>query len=649
MRLIRVKVTGYGRLRNSSFSATRKLTAILGPNEAGKTTLLRAMLALNDESPVAERNRNRSGVTAEADTLVEASYALSDADLAEFRDRSWINLPTRFSVKKTAGGALIPVLDKQPEHRKETWYAARGAVQAFRDGVGQELDPSDDLPAEVNSERLQIQDILQRLSDGLNEKVVSISQDEVELLRASIASQSRYVVWLEMDNLLPVLEAIAPLVAEPHPNRNVERHLESRRPRFELFSEDDRNLRHEYSFAELDAGEPRALRNLLSLAGVTWAEIRPDASRRTPVATAQDRAIETLQHTFAQAWKQHPISVKVSFEPDQLIILVRDNTPGGQTIAFDERSDGLRMFVALTAFLSTRGGVVPPILLIDEAEARLHWDAQADLIAVLQSSDEVGQILYTTHSPAALPSDLGTGVIFVQPDRNDNNLSTIRRDFWSVQSEDSFGATPILFMMGASAAAFSRVRRAVVAEGPSDMLLLPTVFRSATKLAELDFQVVPGISITSKEEFSRLDETGARVAYLVDGDDQGIEWKKQLIEENIDPARIKSLPTGLAVEDLMDRDFYVQVFLDLAGRSESPAELSLSPGVLKPQLEALCRDTWGIEPPGAVDVAEAILSKLDTNSPGAPDHQRLKLAPGAGPAVRELYGGLTELLKPMGA
>lgn len=646
MRLVRVQISGFGRIRSSGFSADRKLTAILGPNEAGKSTLLRALLSLNDNAPLPSAGRNRTSNITDSDLVVEADFALDPADLAEFVDEDWVALPKKIFVRKLAGGSVSVTLDSEPVHRPSVWSDAVGALNTFHSHAGSELAVSDDLPDEVNAARELISETFERMDAQVRARDVSVSFDELAAVSDALAAQRSSSLWDEGDTFQRVSEKMRPLISHPQPGASMQKHLARRVPKFEMFTEEDRQLRHEYPFDELTDGAPRALGNLLGLAGQSLGEVLPNSSRRTAVATAQDAATETLEHVFEHAWKQHPIAVKLGFESDRLILLVRDKSPGGQTIAFDERSDGLRTFVALTAFLATRSGEVPPILLIDEAEARLHWDAQADLIAVLQSSSEVGQILYTTHSPGCLPPDLGTGVIFVQPSKEDANSSTIRRDFWSVQAEDAFGAAPILFMMGASAAAFSRLRKAVVAEGPSDMMLLPTLFRAATKLAELDFQVVPGISTTSKERLAELDHAGVRVAYLVDGDAQGVVWRRQLREDGgVEDARIKSLPEGVAVEDLFDRDFYLGVFLRLADRDEEPSDLTIGPGPLKPQLEELCENVWHVPCPTSVDVADAILSKLDETSPGEPDHIRVKLASGAGPALRRIHKELSELLK----
>ncbi|MGD8166652.1 AAA family ATPase [Herbiconiux sp. P16] len=647
MRLAGVEISGYGRIKSSSFSADRKLTAVLGPNEAGKSTLLRSLLALNDESPIPFAALNRTSGIAVTDVVVTATYHLDESDIGEFSDRSWASIPSQLIVRKRANGALNMEMDSLPQHTSERWAAARRAVSLFINTVDDALAVSDHLSVEENAERESISGEISRLGAELDAKEVRFTPDEMSSLNGRIREQLGGTL-ASTDLFEDVVSATADIIAEPDPAAIVESRLRSRRPRFELFGDADRQLRHEYSYEELQQGVPRALENFMSLAGQSLQAVIPDPSRRTSVATAQDSATETLEHVFQNAWKQHPISVKLGYETDRLIVLVRDRRPGGQTIAFDERSDGLRTFVALTAFLSTRGGSVPPILLIDEAESGLHWDAQADLISVLQSSSEVGQIIYTTHSPGCLPQDLGTGIIFVQPDPEDSNASRVRRDFWSVDTEHAFGASPILFMMGAGAAAFSRVRRAVVTEGPSDMLLLPTLFRAATKLQELDFQVVPGISTTSKELLAGLDQVGVRVTYLVDGDAQGAEWTRQLAKEaNVEPSRVLSLPPDTAVEDLFDRDYYVGIFLKAAGRPEGVADLSLSPGPLKPQLEQLCSSVWQVPHPTAVDIAERILSDLDTRATGVPDHHRVKLSPNSGAALRKIHSQLMTLLNPV--
>ncbi|GAA4597949.1 hypothetical protein GCM10023194_74190 [Planotetraspora phitsanulokensis] len=245
------------------------------------------------------------------------------------------------------------------------------------------------------------------------------------------------------------------------------------------------------------------------------------------------------------------MAVRLDTDGNKLQVLVEELDEDGATTAISERSEGLRVFVALLCFVLIKDPDVPPILLIDEAETHLHYDAQADLVDVLLKQDKVKQIFYTTHSPGCLPPDLGTGVRFVAPNGRDS--SVLSNSFWSSNQP---GFSPLLFAMGAGAAAFSVCRRAVLAEGPSDMILLPSLIRLATGLQSLGYQVAPGLSGLHNPEFE-IDAVASRIAFLVDGDKAGLNYKKQLISLGIPEDRVANLPTGQAIEDLLDRESYI--------------------------------------------------------------------------------------------
>ena len=65
--------------------------------------------------------------------------------------------------------------------------------------------------------------------------------------------------------------------------------------------------------------------------------------------------------------------------------------------------------------------------------------------------------------------------------------SKIKNWFWS----EGPGFSPVLLGMGATALAFASMRRAVLAEGASDLILLPTLLREITGEADLEFQIAP--------------------------------------------------------------------------------------------------------------------------------------------------------------
>lgn len=166
------------------------------------------------------------------------------------------------------------------------------------------------------------------------------------------------------------------------------------------------------------------------------------------------------------------------------------------------------------------------------------------------------QVIYTTHSPGCLPSDLGTGIRPVVPDAG-GGRSRVVNSFWTRDR----GFQPLLMALGAGAAALTPTRHAVLAEGASDMILLPTLVREATQRDRLDYQIAPGVAEASWAQLLALEVEAPRVAYLVDGDPAGAQHVRRLTSAGVPLTRIVQLggpQSGIATEDLLREDVYLR-------------------------------------------------------------------------------------------
>lgn len=293
-----------------------------------------------------------------------------------------------------------------------------------------------------------------------------------------------------------------------------------------------------------------------------------------------------------------------------LRILMREPEESYYT-TIDERSDGLRQFVALLAFAALEGAQQVPILLIDEAETHLHYDAQADLVQVLRKQDMVSKVIYTTHSIGCLPEDLGAGARLIEVDKSAPRTSTIQNWFWLSHRP---GFCPLLFGMGASTLAFIPVRNAVVTEGPSDIILWPTLLREAINSSHLGFQIVPGLSEANRSEIIQLDREAPSIAYLVDSDGGGKKLLKKLTDEGISRDRIFLIPTNgkqeLTVEDLIDKETYLHAVNEELYRCHGQG-ISFPSSKLPAEGRTAAIKTWckrqGIDPPSKRAVAYHVL------------------------------------------
>ena len=346
--------------------------------------------------------------------------------------------------------------------------------------------------------------------------------------------------------------------------------LKERVPRVLEFSGSDRTLRSEYDLTK-SGSWTGGIRNLARLAGFDLNELSRRAAGSEPELYEDilEGANPRLADAFSR-WSQAPLTVRLRVAPPMLRIYVKAEEGG--LYRLEDRSAGLRAFVALVAFLVDKNTDVRPVLVVDEAESHLHWDAQADLVNLFHTQEVASQIIYTTHSPGCLSHDLGHGVRAVVPDPDRPDRSTVKNWIW----KDDAGFRPLLLDMGASTAAITPHRFAVATEGVTDFILLPSLLREATGHDSLPYQVVPGLSQLARSGIQRINSESDRVVYLTDGDEAGDEIRKTIRSAGIPDDRIHSLPAGSVLEDLVGRDTLAAAVNEETSRSghqHEPIEL----------------------------------------------------------------------------
>lgn len=601
MRVSKISFRGYQRLADTSCNTDGKMIAFLGPNEAGKTTVLKALdWFSNGEGELPLRNRNRRNPPTNASGVVEVVYWLEKDDIAALADVGLLEQPKTYrrtrQVDGTFNGNLTPPGRRNPAPI-EAARAAMVAAHALEDPV----DPDDDDESQPR---------LANWSATIDEALSDVDgnwEDEWD------EDFSHALEYLDGRGNEPAAEALrlARRLLQVNPDEEARRILRARAPKFVLFTEEDRDMRSAYNLADPDLRDdpPKALANLAWVAGLDlddlWRAVENGVVR--DARTIERKANTQLSERLGSRWSQKALDVQFNVDGSNLEILIYEHAEDGADTPIEERSDGLRTFVALVAFLARHDFDVPPVLLVDEAETHLHYDAQADLVEVLTRDVDATQVFYTTHSPGCLPRDLGTGIRLVSPLKDKSDESVLRNDFWTSNSP---GFTPLLFAMGAGAAAFSAFRKALLTEGAGDMILLPSLFRMATNKSDLDFQVAPGIANYHGSGLE-LEEVAARVLYLVDGDAGGDDHKARLLDMGIPETRIKQLPKPKAAEDYVHPDVYlamVNAFLQLGGASDAIAPEDLNTDVSIGKAVELWCDARNLRVPGKTIVATQLVS-----------------------------------------
>jgi predicted ATP-dependent endonuclease of OLD family len=336
-------------------------------------------------------------------------------------------------------------------------------------------------------------------------------------------------------------------------SQDIASRLNAHIPFFLKLHPDERKLESTYHLRNIPP-RPNAIHNLFSLGGVELSELAVDfqngniQSLRTKLFKAQRKITEVLK----QRWTASNLEMQLRHESEFVYIDIV-NSINHDVVDIRERSEGFQWFLCVIAALEgvRTNTSHPAILLIDEADNHLHYEAQAKLANFLSHQTLAQHVIYTTHSPGCLPDDL-SAVRAVIPN-DDNTSSRIESRVWNGKGKDF---KRFFWLLGAKNFAFTAARNVLISEGEADFVLLPYLFREALGTEALNFQILPGLANAKEKDSFELE--AVTVAYLVDGDAPGDEYITELEAKGIPKNRIFQFEKDLALEDYLNLDLYSQ-------------------------------------------------------------------------------------------
>lgn len=567
-------VRGYKRFADEARMDTRgPVIAVVGPNEAGKTSFLRAAEHLSIDSGIPQVDLTDHKPVGD-EWVVSGHFSLEPEERKQLREWLPAKANLTYSYYRYADGraewSTSPDLPRDLRPRRRAVAALRKALEQ-----GWLPDVEDEETGRSLKDRAAwVAPEAETDNDWLPEQVRAELRDGATAFERVAAESSPD----RLRALTKRLREAATAEDAPTPGEQVNAVLKSRVPRFLFFSSSQRQLKCEYRWDQTPTAPP-ALADLFELAGVDFEEYRVAATGddRPRLDTLNESANGNLEEAF-RAWNQAELHVSFSSTPESLQLIIRDSATASRT-RLDEHSDGLLAFISLFAFTATNAGGRRPVLLIDEAEHHLHYDGQADLVRVFERQKLADTVIYTTHSIGCLPSDLGAAIRVVARLPGGARRSAVRNSFWAGAPDDArVGLTPMMLAMGAEALAFTPARRAVIGEGASEAILLPSLIRESlppTQQREpLGYQVAPGVADVDPDRVEFLEQDAGRVVYLIDNDEGGRGHRRKLPERAKEEGRVVLLgeEEDLALEDLVDATALVEGLSGLLRRLRVDAE-----------------------------------------------------------------------------
>ena len=600
MKLRSFRVQNYRCIDDSGEAPVEHIKALVGKNESGKTSILRALHKFNPASPepyngLKEFPRRRFHEYEDKAPVVELKFSLDPEDrnvLSEIDQR--LAEVSGASVKKDYAGRyaveLLPDIQIPSPNLKGIFpllIQLRGAIDRLDDtvsgreggvrwklldaltrvgtGIGEETDlsiASSSREAFVRQVQ-EIQTLVGKSPDEGSQKVIG---DIVRLILNTID-------WASIDSRINkyIVERLPVFVYfENYAILSGRIHLPSFAERFRagLLSPEENTASMLLSFLRLD---PEKLVKLGTRDGKSSQEMQDAFDTR---ALMVDRAALSVSGLLADIWQQRKARLDLAIDGDYLRLWVADAVDGSR-VELEQSSKGFQWFLSFyIVFMTETLEGRDTVLLLDEPGLHLHAAAQQDLLRVLARLSEKNLVIYSTHSPFMIDLDaLDTiGVLAETPRGTKISEPT--------KTTDKTALFPLQAALGyALSRGLYTGEYSLLVENITDLWILSTIsqhFKEKHRgyIAD-DIVITPSGGGQKSALFATmLAGQNMSVSVLLDSNVEGISVKKQLVESPIaretnvifvndasqEPGRV------MEIEDLLPPSLYLKFVNDAYSR-----------------------------------------------------------------------------------
>ncbi len=609
MKALRFRVRNYRNIDDSGWVPLDCVTAFVGRNESGKTSLLRALNKFNSgtaERYDAQREFPRDrymrdyvlpGSTGAEWPVCSIEFEIAaglKADIATIlgRDR---NLPETVTVTRHYDGSLAcsyaPAIRDQPLRPEPLLGLLRElASPAGGDTATGSSSRMADWAREWHDRLQEIDDVRREPGRGLLQSLERDVEDHIDPATEVLLVGLAATVGL-------MLEAPFGSRVADHVDALVERHLPGL-----IYFENYGVLDSAIWLPEFLEGlrrespEPRirTANALFRHAGLDPGEIA-ELGKRQEVTTdeagqrrMEERAIRLnaasvdISRRCAGMWSQRRHRIRYHADGDHFRIWVSDDILEDVEIELESRGKGFQWFFSffLVFLVESEAGMGDAILLLDEPGLSLHPTAQQELLAFFDHLSRRNQVIYTTHSPFLIDSKHLDRVRPVYEDETGH--ARILRGAWPPHRETLFA-----LKAAAGHAMFDGLieySRTLLVENVSDVCYLQVLSQqcSATGRTALcdTVRIVPcGGAAACGYLASLLMAEDRHPVILFDGSDVGRVRRNALVMELVD----RQDPAIVLLDEALNWSGHDMRLEDLFGDHvileglESATGLSLSP------------------------------------------------------------------------
>lgn len=598
MKLVAFRVQNYKKIQDTGWITVRDLTAFVGKNESGKSTLFRGLSKINpsdgekyDGLREFPRRRYTDEFKKQDWPVASCKFELNDSEHNQLRDIcTSLTKVKQVVCTRHYSWKLTVEFDPAPSTSELTCADFKTAIDEFRRIISNLTAPEgkgDSIGAMKNALLQTLTNLETQLSTKKTED--TIPKADVQKLMDSISTQSNEQLQKEL--LKDISERVSKLLQRASfvdEIKQAKKWVEDNLPKFTYFDRYDviDSAIHLPSFSQqLNQNPPpprvRTTRCLFEYVGLdikrlaTLGQHQPGNSPNEEIRRLIDErsinlssASSAMTAKFQDWWEQRRHKFRYQADGDYFRIWVSDDLDPSE-IELDQRSLGMQYFFSFfTVFLvEAQNTHQNAILLLDEPGLHMHGTAQAKIIKFLEKLSQYNQTMYTTHSPFMVDADHLERVRIVY--EADDGTTKVSEDVWPRDKDALF---PLQAGLGYQLVqSLFIAKRQLIVEGLTDYWILKafdqTLRHQGKTALRDDIVIVPSAGLNKLLPLaSMLIGHDVEIVALLDGDEPGRKEGKKLSEKLLTRQTGRCLFIGdfvennpeAELEDIFPNDLYLQ-------------------------------------------------------------------------------------------
>jgi predicted ATP-dependent endonuclease of OLD family len=565
--LTSVEITNFLSVKSKQVLKFNKdITAIIGKNESGKSSILEAIVKLNGEEIYEdEKNVNCKSESA----IITGIFKIDNSDVKKINSNYFENQNNKIGIyllPEEYGDLYFSysLIDGDYDEYYSIYYMKNGklveidATIFFNKIIDYIRNIREKLIENMTENELRVFNLLLECEDETGVK--TIYDQNIDYFRAEIKTSFNELIneieefkWVD---LLPNYQFI----------------------KFSSFTD---ILKDEILISDIDKNIQA--KNLLKIAKIDIEKLKKYASENKQAQIIEtEKFCETrisgkFQEIYKQADSDLILKIIIDSKDNKLLFFTNDKTSKFTPIPLSKRSDGLRwylsLYLTLYDYLEKNDNNTKYILLLDEPNMFLHAAAQKDLLErVFKKEFKDFQILYSTHSPYMIDTDNPYSIRIIEK-KEETKIYTSSQDYVRESSGIEIDTiTPLMVSLDlhlSNNLTFCITDKLLLVEGTQDLYILKAFikrFDMEPQFSNIKIIACMGANTEIVYMFSYLFGMGYQTYLLVDDDKPGKTAIKELSEDLSDGVNRflvykKKKSNNSKLEDLFsNKDF--QTYLD---------------------------------------------------------------------------------------